>query len=87
MCSSFTWGAVSVHYLLGLPLAYALRNATPNGLILMVKLSCTAPYFTTALLSITSSSPGHAKQHTFAAPCSSPLYVVGGPKLLLVARI
>ena len=29
MCSSF-------HYLLGLPLAYALRSATPNGLMLMV---------------------------------------------------
>ena len=34
MCSSFTWGTVSVHYLLGLPLAYALRSATPNGLML-----------------------------------------------------
>ena len=39
MCSSFTWGAVSVHYLLGLPLAYALRSAMPNGLMLMVKLT------------------------------------------------
>ena len=38
MCFSFTWGAVSVHYLLGLPLADALRTATPNGLMLMVKL-------------------------------------------------
>ena len=38
MCSSFTWGTVSVHYLLGLPLAYALRSATPNGLMLLVKL-------------------------------------------------
>ena len=35
MCSSFTWGTVSVHYLLGLPLAYALRSATPNGLMLV----------------------------------------------------
>ena len=35
MCSSFTWGTVSVHYLLGLPLAYALRSATPNGLMLL----------------------------------------------------
>ena len=39
MCSSFTWGTVSVHYLLGLPLAYALRSATPNGLMLLVKLT------------------------------------------------
>ena len=39
MCSSFTWGAVSVHYLLGLPLAYALRSATPTGLMLLVKLT------------------------------------------------
>ena len=39
MCSSFTWGAVSVHYLLGLPLAYALRSATPNGLMLLMKLT------------------------------------------------
>ena len=36
---TFTWGAVSVHYPLGLPLAYALRSATPNGLMLMVKLT------------------------------------------------
>ena len=35
MCSSFTWGVVSVHYLLGLTLAYALRN----GLMLLVKLT------------------------------------------------
>ena len=39
MTSSFTWGTVSVHYLLGLPLAYALRSATPNGLMLFVKLT------------------------------------------------
>ena len=39
MRSSFTWGTVSVHYLLGLPLAYALRSATPNGLMLLVKLT------------------------------------------------
>ena len=39
MCSSITWGTVSVHYLLGLALAYALRSATPNGLVLLVKLS------------------------------------------------
>ena len=39
MCSSFTWGTVSVHYLLGLPLAYALRTATPHGLMLLVKLT------------------------------------------------
>ena len=39
MCSSFTWGIVSIHYLLGLPLAYALRSATPNGLMLLVKLT------------------------------------------------
>ena len=39
MCSSFTWGIVSVHYLLGLPLAYALRSSTPNGLMLLVKLT------------------------------------------------
>ena len=39
MCSSFTWGIVSVHYLLGLPLAYALHSATPNGLMLLVKLT------------------------------------------------
>ena len=38
MCPSFTWGTTSVHYLLGLPLAYALRSATPNGLMLLVKL-------------------------------------------------
>ena len=36
MCSSFTWGTVSVHFLLGLPLAYALRSATPNGLMLFL---------------------------------------------------
>ena len=39
MCSSFTWGAASVHYLLGLPLAYTLHSATPNGLMLLVKLT------------------------------------------------
>ena len=39
MCSSFTWGTVCVHYLLGLRLAYALHNATPNGLMLLVKLT------------------------------------------------
>ena len=39
MCSSFTWGVVSVHYLLGLPLAYALHGVTANGLMLMVKLT------------------------------------------------
>ena len=39
MCSSFTWGVVSVHCVLGLPLAYALRNATPNGLMVLVKLT------------------------------------------------
>ena len=39
MCSSFTRGTVSIHYLLGLPLAYALRSATPNGLMLLVKLT------------------------------------------------
>ena len=39
MCSSFTWGTVPVHYLLGLPLAYALCSATPNGLMLLVKLT------------------------------------------------
>ena len=38
MCSNFTSGTVSVHYLLGLPLLYALRSATPNGLMLLVKL-------------------------------------------------
>ena len=38
MCSSFTWGTVSVHYLLGLPLVYALRSATPNGFMLLVVL-------------------------------------------------
>ena len=39
MCSSFTWGTVSVHYLLGLPLVYALPSATPNGFMLLVKLT------------------------------------------------
>ena len=39
MCPSFIWGTTSVHYLLGLPLAYALRSATPNGLMLLVKLT------------------------------------------------
>ena len=39
MCPSFTWGTASVHYLLGLPLAYALRSATPNSLMLLVKLT------------------------------------------------
>ena len=39
MCSALTWGIVSVHYLLGLPLAYALRSATPNSLMLLVKLT------------------------------------------------
>ena len=39
MCSSFTWGTVSVHYLLGLLLVNALRSATPNGLMLLVKLT------------------------------------------------
>ena len=39
MCSSFTWGPVCVHNLLGLPLAYALRSATPNGLMLLAKLT------------------------------------------------
>ena len=39
MCPSFTWGTASVHYLFGLPLAYALRSATPNGLMLLVKLT------------------------------------------------
>ena len=39
MRSSFTSGIVSVHYLLGLPLAYALRSATPNNLMLLVKLT------------------------------------------------
>ena len=39
MCSSFTWGTGSVHYLLGLPLAYALRSVTPNGFMLLVKLT------------------------------------------------
>ena len=39
MCPSFTWGTASIHYLLGLPLAYALRSATPNGLMLLVKLT------------------------------------------------
>ena len=39
MCPSFTRGTASVHYLLGLPLAYALRSATPNGLMLLVKLT------------------------------------------------
>ena len=39
MCSSFTWGTVSVHYVLGPPLAYALRSATPNGLMLLVNLT------------------------------------------------
>ena len=39
MCSSFTWGTVYVHYLLGLPLVYALRSATPNGFMLFVKLT------------------------------------------------
>ena len=39
MCSSFTWGTVSVHYLLGLPLAYALHSAMPNGRTLLVQLT------------------------------------------------
>ena len=39
MCSSFTWGTVSVHYLLRLPLEYAFRSATPNGLMLLLKLT------------------------------------------------
>ena len=39
MCSGVTWGAVSVHYLLGLPLAYALCGATPTGRMLLVKLT------------------------------------------------
>ena len=39
MCSSITWGTVSGHYLLSLPLAYAPRSATPNGLMLLAKLT------------------------------------------------